>query len=213
MYSILLGFMYLYIVKKVELEIINITQGFTQHHSYAVVLGEVKGKRRLPIVIGTAEAQSIASAIENMTPARPLTHDLMKNVMDTFHVFLSEIVIYNLMEGVFYSKLICIFNGEEHEIDSRTSDAIAMAVRFGCPIYIYSSILENAGILLVEEEQEEQDEFNEPTENPFVFPVSGGDYGNMTLAELEEILNDALANEDYEKAATIRDEIKKKQEE
>jgi bifunctional DNase/RNase len=201
-------------VKKVELEIINITQGFTQHHSYAVVLGEVKGKRRLPIVIGAAEAQAIAVAIENMPPARPLTHDLFKTMMDTFNIFLSEVVITNLMDGVFYSKLICIFNGEEHEIDSRTSDAIALAIRFSCPIYIYGNILETSGIVLMDEPESEASEHDE--EFSTVAPstsLSGKektDYSIYTLKELEKLINDALANEDYEKAAAIRDELNKR---
>lgn len=202
---------YLYIVKKVELEIINITQGFTQHHSYAVVLGEVKGKRRLPIVIGAAEAQAIAVALENMPPARPLTHDLFKTMMDTFNIFLSEVVITNLMDGVFYSKLICIFNGEEHEIDSRTSDAIALAIRFGCPIYIYGNILETSGIVLMEEPESE---IQEPVEEYSAVSTSGKertDYSIYTYKELEKLLNDALANEDYEKAAAIRDELNKRE--
>ena len=205
-------FFYLYKVKKVELEIINITQGFTQHHSYAVVLGEVKGKRRLPIVIGAAEAQAIAVAIENMPPARPLTHDLFKTVMDTFNVFLSEIVITNLMDGIFYSKLICIFNGEEHEIDSRTSDAIALAIRFGCPIYIYGSILENSGIILMEESNEIEiaEELSTISSSP-ASKKEKNDYSIYTGKELEKLLNEALANEDYEKAATIRDELNKRE--
>jgi hypothetical protein len=197
---------------KVELEIINITQGFTQHHSYAVVLGEVKGKRRLPIVIGAAEAQAIAVAIENMPPPRPLTHDLFKTMMETFHIFLSEIVITNLMDGVFYSKLVCISNGEEYEIDSRTSDAIALAIRFGCPIYIYGNILESSGIVLMEEatEQEIADELS--SINTSTAKKEKADYTIYTAKELDKLLNEALANEDYEKAATIRDELNKRDE-
>jgi hypothetical protein len=197
---------------KVELEIINITQGFTQHHSYAVVLGEVKGKRRLPIVIGAAEAQAIAVAIENMPPPRPLTHDLFKTMMETFHIFLSEIVITNLMDGVFYSKLICISNGEEYEIDSRTSDAIALAIRFGCPIYIYGNILESSGIVLMEEatEQEIADELS--SINTSTAKKEKADYTIYTAKELDKLLNEALANEDYEKAAAIRDELNKREE-
>jgi hypothetical protein len=197
---------------KVELEIINITQGFTQHHSYAVVLGEVKGKRRLPIVIGAAEAQAIAVAIENMPPPRPLTHDLFKTMMETFHIFLSEIVITNLMDGVFYSKLVCISNGEEYEIDSRTSDAIALAIRFGCPIYIYGNILESSGIVLMEEatEQEIADELS--SINTSTAKKEKADYTIYTAKELDKLLNEALANEDYEKAAAIRDELNKREE-
>jgi hypothetical protein len=201
-------------VKKVELEIINITQGFTQHHSYAVVLGEVKGKRRLPIVIGAAEAQAIAVAIENMPPVRPLTHDLFKTMMDTFNITLSEIVITNLMDGVFYSKLVCIFDGEEHEIDSRTSDAIALAIRFSCPIYIYGNILETSGIVLMEESETDEnlvaEELSGATPSS-LSEKSKTDCSIYTQKELEKLLQDALTNEDYEKAATIRDELNKRE--
>ncbi|MCC6181425.1 MAG: bifunctional nuclease family protein [Bacteroidia bacterium] len=200
-------------MKKIELEIINITQGFTHHHSYAVVLGEIKGKRRLPIVIGGTEAQAIAIALENMPPARPLTHDLFKTVMDTFHVTLSEIIITNLMDGVFYSKLICIFNGEEYEIDSRTSDAIALAIRFNCPIYIYGNILDNSGLILMEETNPEIDEIEDVILDAVssVSEKDKTDYTIYTYKELSKMLDEALANENYEKAATIRDELNKRE--
>ncbi|HNA40166.1 MAG TPA: bifunctional nuclease family protein [Chitinophagales bacterium] len=200
-------------MKKIELEIINITQGFTHHHSYAVVLGEIKGKRRLPIVIGGTEAQAIAIAMENMPPARPLTHDLFKTVMDTFHVALSEIIITNLLDGVFYSKLICIFNGEEYEIDSRTSDAIALAIRFNCPIYIYGNILDNSGLILMEETNPEIDEIEDVILDAVssVSEKDKTDYTIYTYKELSKMLDEALANENYEKAATIRDELNKRE--
>lgn len=196
-------------MKKIELEIINITQGFTQHHSYAVVLGEVKGKRRLPIVIGAAEAQAIAVAIENMPPVRPLTHDLFKSVMDTFAITLNEVMITNLMDGVFYSKLVCMFNGNEQEIDSRTSDAVALAIRFGCPIYIYSDILDASGILLVEEQHEGMYE-EVASASSQKEEKTKTDYAIYTNKELEKLLDEALINEDYEKAAHIRDELNKR---
>jgi uncharacterized protein len=198
-------------VKKIELEIITIQQGFTQHHSYHVVLGEVKGKRRLPIVIGVAEAQAIAVALENMPPARPLTHDLFKVVMDTFNIVLSEIVITNLLDGVFYSKLICIFNGEEYEIDSRTSDALALAIRFGCPIYIYGEIMETSGIVLIEEPEGTMEEYSTVEETAPETETEKTDYTIYTYKELEKMLSDALAHEDYEKAAKIRDELNKRE--
>ena len=200
-------------MKKIELEIINITQGFTHHHSYAVVLGEIKGKRRLPIVIGGTEEQAIAIAMENMPPARPLTHDLFKTVMDTFHVTLSEIIITNLLDGVFYSKLICIFNGEEYEIDSRTSDAIALAIRFNCPIYIYGNILDNSGLILMEETNPEIDEIEDVILDAVssVSEKDKTDYTIYTYKELSKMLDEALANENYEKAATIRDELNKRE--
>ena len=144
-----------------------------------------------------------------MPPTRPLTHDLFKTVMETFHVVLSEIVITNLMDGVFYSKLVCIYNGEEHEIDSRTSDAIALAIRFGCPIYIYSNILENSGIVLMEENTESEmlEEFSTIASSS----REKADYTVYTGKELEKLLSEALAAEDYEKAAAIRDEMKKRE--
>jgi hypothetical protein len=147
-----------------------------------------------------------------MPPPRPLTHDLFKTMMETFHIFLSEIVITNLMDGVFYSKLVCISNGEEYEIDSRTSDAIALAIRFGCPIYIYGNILESSGIVLMEEatEQEIADELS--SINTSTAKKEKADYTIYTAKELDKLLNEALANEDYEKAAAIRDELNKREE-
>ena len=136
------------LMKKIELEIVALSHSITQTHSYAVVLGEVNGLRRLPIVIGGFEAQAIAVALEKMHPSRPLTHDLMKNFMNAFNIDLQEIIICDLQEGIFYSKLLCVSEHDTVEIDSRTSDALALAVRFGCPIYTYDNILESAGILM-----------------------------------------------------------------
>src|ERR1700709_381589 len=135
-------------MKKIELEIVALSHSITQTHSYAVVLGEVNGLRRLPIVIGGFEAQAIAVALEKMHPSRPLTHDLMKNFMSAFTIDLQEIIICDLQEGIFYSKLVCVSEHDTVEIDSRTSDALALAVRFGCPIYTYENIIESAGILM-----------------------------------------------------------------
>ena len=136
--------------KKLELEIVALSHSVTQAHSYAVVLGEVNGVRKLPIVIGGFEAQAIAVAMENMNPSRPLTHDLIKSIFDNFDIVLKEVVINNLLDGVFFAKLICLKDRQEFEIDSRSSDAIALAVRFGCPIYTYETILDSAGIILEE---------------------------------------------------------------
>src|SRR3954465_6136416 len=136
-------------MKKIELEIVALSHSITQTHSYAVVLGEVNGLRRLPIVIGGFEAQAIAVALERMQPSRPLTHDLFANFMSTFAIDLSEVVIYKLEEGIFFAKLICQgADGESIEIDSRTSDALALAVRASCRIYTYENILEAAGLYL-----------------------------------------------------------------
>jgi uncharacterized protein len=190
-------------MKKIELEIIALSHSITQTHSYAVVLGEINGLRRLPIVIGGFEAQAIAVALERMQPSRPLTHDLMKNFMLAFNVDLHEIVINDLQEGIFYSKLLCSTDNDTVEIDSRTSDALALAVRFGCPIYTYEHILESAGILM--EDDEEKKKKDEVT-------VSSGtddknDLKQMSLEELQHLLNDVLEHEDYIRAIAIRDEI------
>ena len=147
-------------MKKIELEIVALSHSITQTHSYAVVLGEVNGLRRLPIVIGGFEAQAIAVALERMSPSRPLTHDLMKNFMLAFNVELHEVIINDLQEGIFYSKLVCSSANDTVEIDSRTSDALALAVRFGCPVYTYESILEQAGILM-------EDDGKNPQPKPF----------------------------------------------
>ena len=193
-------------MNKIELEIVAISQSFTQNRSYAVVLGETIGKRRLPIVIGGSEAQAIAVAMENMNPSRPLTHDLIKSIFDNFDIVLKEVVINNLLDGVFFAKLICLKDRQEFEIDSRSSDAIALAVRFGCPIYTYETILDSAGIIL--------EETAETSNKPFVVQEetkkAKTDYSIYTLKELNKLLSDSLENEDYEKAASVRDEISKR---
>lgn len=190
-------------MKKIELEIIALSHSITQTHSYAVVLGEVNGLRRLPIVIGGFEAQAIAVALERMQPSRPLTHDLMKNFMLAFNVDLHEIVINDLQEGIFYSKLLCSTDNDTVEIDSRTSDALALAVRFGCPIYTYEHILESAGIMMEDEDEKKKKEE--------VTVSSGGDdksdLKNMSIEELQSLLNEVLEQEDYLRAIAIRDEI------
>ncbi|MEQ1553784.1 MAG: bifunctional nuclease family protein [Ferruginibacter sp.] len=193
-------------MKKIELEIVALSHSITQTQSYAVVLGEINGLRRLPIVIGGFEAQAIAVALENMKPSRPLTHDLMKNFMMAFNVSLHEVIINDLQEGVFYSKLICSSDNDTVEIDSRTSDAIAMAVRFGCPIYTFDSILAKAGVMLdaefnplQEEVSNEQQDKNTDKNNDLV---------SMSLDELNLLLEDVLEHEDYIRAISIRDEIK-----
>ncbi|RNI35310.1 bifunctional nuclease family protein [Hanamia caeni] len=187
-------------MKKIELEIVALSHSITQTHSYAVVLGEVNGLRRLPIVIGGFEAQAIAVALERMQPSRPLTHDLMKNFMMAFNIDLHEIIINDLQEGIFYSKLICSSDKDTVEIDSRTSDAVALAVRFGCPIYTYDNILENAGILMEEDDKKKKVVVSHTDEG-------SDDLKKLSLAELEALLNEVLEHEDYIKAASIRDEI------
>jgi bifunctional DNase/RNase len=188
-------------MKKIELEIVALSHSITQTHSYAVVLGEVNGLRRLPIVIGGFEAQAIAVALERMQPSRPLTHDLMKNFMMAFNVELHEIIINDLQEGIFYSKLVCSTDHDTVEIDSRTSDAVALAVRFGCPIYTYDNILDSAGILMEEDDKKKKVVVSHTDTN-------NDDLKNLSVAELEKLLNEVLEQEDYIKAASIRDEIK-----
>lgn len=187
-------------MKKIELEIVALSHSITQTHSYAVVLGELNGLRRLPIVIGGFEAQAIAVALEKMQPSRPLTHDLMKNFMNAFNIELHEVIISALNDGIFYAKLICADKNETLEIDSRTSDALALAVRFGCPIYTYESILEQAGISMEEPEGKREKK---------VTKTSGQeeDLSAMSLEELNQLLKDVLEHEDYIKAISIRDEI------
>lgn len=195
-------------MKKIELEIVALSHSITQTHSYAVVLGEVNGLRRLPIVIGGFEAQAIAVALEKMQPSRPLTHDLMKNFMNSFAIDLLEIIICDLQEGIFYSKLVCSSENDTVEIDSRTSDAIALAVRFGCPVYTYENILDSAGILMEEsgttgKKKKGKQEVMVEQDNPVV----SEDLKTMTLPELNNLLTEVLDKEDYIRAIAIRDEI------
>lgn len=194
-------------MKKIELEIVALSHSLAQTQNYAIVLGEQDGARRLPIVIGEFEAQAIAVAMEGMAPSRPMTHDLFKNTLEGFDIEIKEIVINNLVDGIFYANLVCLLNGKQTEIDSRTSDALALAVRFGCPIYTYEFILEQAGIILEEEtEREVQRAKNRRSERQ---PKSKA-LSENTTEELNDLLNKALEAEDYEQAAAIRDEINRR---
>lgn len=192
-------------MQKIELEIVALSHSITQSNSYAVILGEVNGLRRLPIVIGGFEAQAIAVALENMHPSRPLTHDLMKNFMTAFEVQLQEVYICDLQEGIFYSKLVCHNTNDTIEIDSRTSDALALAVRFGCPIYVYEHILDQAGLA-----NEKTEKIDIPT--TITKTSERTDLAKLSLAELNELLNEVLEQEDYIRAIDIRDEINKRNE-
>jgi len=196
-------------MKKIELEIVALSHSITQTHSYAVVLGEINGLRRLPIVIGGFEAQAIAVALEKMQPSRPLTHDLVKNFMNAFAIDLHEIIICDLQEGIFYSKLVCSSEHDTIEIDSRTSDALALAVRFGCPIYTYENILESAGILM--EDTGTGTGKKKKTKQEVVVEEQGStgneDLKTLTLEELDTLLGEVLESEDYIRAIAIRDEI------
>ena len=195
-------------MKKIELEIVALSHSITQTHSYAVVLGEVNGLRRLPIVIGGFEAQAIAVALERMQPSRPLTHDLFANFMATYNVELTEVVIYKLEEGIFFAKLICVSNREVTEIDSRTSDALAMAVRAGCRIYTYENILETAGLFL-EQSDTNVEATGDAKQSSVKVSNKDADNGmkNMSMDELTALLQQVLDQEDYVKAISIRDEI------
>ncbi len=194
-------------MKKIELEIVALSHSITQTHSYAVVLGEVDGVRRLPIVIGGFEAQAIAVALEKMQPSRPLTHDLMRNFMNSFRIELHEIIICDLQEGIFFSKLVCSSDNDTIEIDSRTSDALALAVRFGCPIYTYENILSNAGIMMEETEGEKKKKEKKEALVEEEAISENADLKTMTLDELNSLLNEVLEQEDYVRAIAIRDEI------
>ena len=196
-------------MKKIELEIVALSHSITQTHSYAVVLGEVSGLRRLPIVIGGFEAQAIAVALERMQPSRPLTHDLFANFMATYNVELEEVIIYKLEEGIFFAKLICKSNSEITEIDSRTSDALAMAVRAGCRIFTYENILETAGLFL---DQTEGQVVPSGESRASAVQVKGDAAGDsemkgMSIEDLHKLLQQVLDQEDYVKAIRIRDEI------
>ena len=192
---------------KIKLDIAGLSYSQTQSGAYALVLAEAGGKLQLPIIIGGFEAQAIAIELEKMTPTRPLTHDLFKNFAQAFSIEVKEVVIYNLVEGIFYSKLICEKDGMTTEIDARTSDAIAIGVRFSCPIYTFETILSSAGILM-DETQQKDDDFKMDEEEQ---ASPEGALNTLSMEELEIELNEALENEDYEMASKIRDEINKRQ--
>ena len=194
-------------MKKIELEVVALSHSITQTHSYAVVLGEVNGLRRLPIVIGGFEAQAIAVALEKMNPSRPLTHDLMKNFMTAFAIDLHEIIISDVQEGIFFSKLICSSEHDTIEVDSRTSDAIALAVRFGCPIYTYDNILSSVGIVMEDEKETEAATEEKKEESSTLTESKGSSLKSMSTEELKKLLSEVLETEDYIRAIAIRDEL------
>jgi bifunctional DNase/RNase len=195
-------------MEKIELKIVGLSYSQTQSGAYALVLSERNGTRRLPIIIGGFEAQSIAIELEKMKPSRPLTHDLFKAFSDSFGIDVKEVVIYNLVEGVFYSKLICEQNGDSIEIDARTSDAIAIGLRCGSPVYTFEHILSSAGIQLEDELVADKEIGSDEEES--VAANRGTELGALTSEELEALLKEAIEAEDYEKASQIRDEIKKR---
>ena len=203
----------------IRLNIKGISYSQTQSGAYALILSEENGERKLPIVIGAFEAQSIAIALEkDIRPPRPLTHDLFKNFSDRYDITVKQVVIHKLVDGVFYASLICERDGIEEIIDARTSDAIALALRFSAPIFTYKNILEKAGVILKISPEKD----GEKADDSFVFEneivekqeeieaVSDETFKNLSLSDLKDLLKKAVQDEDYEVAAKIRDEISKR---
>lgn len=196
--------------KKLRLYIKGLSYSQTQTGAYALVLGEENGERRLPIIIGGFEAQSIAIALEkDVNPPRPLTHDLFKNFADGFKITLTEVVIHKLQDGVFFSILVCNQGGQEIVLDARTSDAVALAIRFETPIYTYSEILEKAGVIL-KESGSKTTTAPSGVQSTSSLAKSSGTIKEKSTDELHKLMNEAVKNEDYEKAARLRDEIDKR---
>ncbi len=192
---------------KIKLEIIGMSYSQSQSGAYALILGENGGKRRLPIIIGGFEAQAIAIELEKMKPSRPLTHDLFKSFADTFYIAIKEVVINKFIEGVFHAELVCLNDKGEYRIDARTSDAVALALRFHCPIYTNEKIMSAAGIV-VDEEKEQGGKTKVKVKRS-----SKSSFENSTMDELKQLLQKAVDKEDYEKASKIRDEIKRREKE
>ncbi|MFC2151742.1 bifunctional nuclease domain-containing protein [Bacteroidota bacterium] len=200
-------------MSKIKLNVLGISYSQTQTGAYALVLTEEHGERRIPIIIGGFEAQAIAIQLEGLKPPRPLTHDLFLNFAMSFGINLLEVNIYRLEEGVFYSKLICNNGGKNISIDARTSDAIALALRFKCPIYTTEEILQKSGIVIDIQERGEQKTTKSKSENILKKKVSAteeGKYKNMDVNALESLLEEAIKNEEYEKASIIQEEINKR---
>lgn len=209
-------------MKKIPLEILGLSSSQSQSGSFALILGEKHGNRRLPIIIGMFEAQSIAIQIEKISPNRPLTHDLFKAFAEHVHVVIIEVVISDLKEGVFYSRIVCSDGATTFEIDARPSDAIAIGLRFGVPIFTVESVLSEAGIILsdldeaAEEDEDDQDrdeddDDDDDSSRPTPTPTEPREpSGQVPMEELSKMLTQALEKEDYEKAAKIRDELNKR---
>lgn len=195
-------------MSRIKLNIVGLSSG-QSNGSYTLILGEANGKRKLPIVIGSFEAQAIAIEIEKIVPFRPMTHDLFVTFCQTFNIQVQEVEIYNLIDGVFHAKLICEMDGEIREIDARTSDSIALAVRFKCPIYTYEDIMSEVGVVFNDDGEEIPRE-DIPVQAEPQQKRAGADFSKFTIEELEAKLTEALAVEDYDKAARIRDEITKR---
>ena len=193
-------------MKRVKLKVMGISYSQTQSGAYALLLIEENGERRIPIIIGGFEAQAIVIKLENLDPPRPLTHDLFKKFADEFNISVIEVMIYKLEEGVFFSKLVCNNGEKEYSIDSRTSDAVAIALRFGCPIFITEEILEKAGITI----NPADTEISTSNEVDSLFDPLRTRYDTYSDEELYKMIDDAVKTEDYERAANVRDEIEKR---
>lgn len=198
-------------MQQIRLYVKGLSYSQTQSGAYALVLGEESGERRLPIIIGGFEAQSIAIALEkDMNPPRPLTHDLFKNFADQFKITLKEVLIHKLQDGVFYSILVCEREGETHSLDARTSDAVALAIRFKTPIFTYEEILDKAGVILGEGQADTEKGKSSKTKTTEK-SSSPGLLSTQSLESLKKQMDEAVRNEDYERAARLRDEIEKRE--
>jgi bifunctional DNase/RNase len=193
-------------MKRIKLKVMGISYSQTQSGAYALILLEENGERRIPIIIGGFEAQAIVIKLENLDPPRPLTHDLFKKFADEFNISITEVMIYKLEEGVFFSKLVCSNDEKTYSIDSRTSDAVAIALRFDCPIYITEEILDKAGITISPSDTE----VTAARDTDTMFESESAKYGSYSDEELYKMIDEAVKTEDYEKAAAIRDEIEKR---
>ncbi|MCT4615548.1 MAG: bifunctional nuclease family protein [Marinifilaceae bacterium] len=197
-------------MRKIKLNVLGLSYSQTQTGAYALVLMEETGSRRIPIIIGGVEAQAIALQLENIAPPRPLTHDLFKQFSEAFSISILEVNIYKLEEGIFYSELVCQKGSQKVRLDSRTSDAVAIALRFGCPIYVQENIIEKAGI---EYEMDGDDNKVRTNKEPEFFEEKSPNdpsYSGYSIPQLENLLNEAITREDYEKASYLRDEITKR---
>ena len=199
-------------MKKIKLEILGLSSSQSQTSSFALVLGETEGNRRLPIIIGMFEAQAIAIEIEKIIPNRPMTHDLFKSFANNFHFTVEEIIISDLKEGVFFAKIVCSDGLKRMEVDARPSDAIAIGLRFDSPIFTYENILAEAGIVLTDEVEDEGTEVKpeKAKAKKEVAAKKGDDLKNFSVERLHELLKEAIDKEDYERAAKVRDEISKR---
>jgi uncharacterized protein len=193
-------------MKRVKLKVLGISYSQTQSGAYALILVEENGERRVPIIIGGFEAQAIVIKLENLDPPRPLTHDLFRSFAAEFNISIIEVMIYKLEEGVFYSRLLYNNGEKEISIDSRTSDAVALALRFGCPIYITEEILEKAGITITPTEPDTSTE----TDTDNLFETGNSKFESYADEELYKMIDEAVKTEDYERAASIRDELDKR---